>query len=140
MEFLELRTKNELLASYPVMIDFCPDLSQNEYLDYIQEMINEAHRLFSLKINGKIVSVATVSIRTDLSNGRHLWISELVTSSVERSKGYGKVMMNYLKEFAVKQNCKKIILFSGLARHQAHHFWENHMGFEKRGFVFKLDM
>ncbi|EZP76864.1 GCN5-like N-acetyltransferase [Parageobacillus genomosp. 1] len=140
MEFLELKTKNEFLASYPVITDFCPELSQIEYLDYIQEMINDGYRLFSLKIEKKIVTVAIVAIRTDLSNGRHLWISELVTSSLERSKGYGKVMMNHLKEFAIEQKCKKIILYSGLARHRAHHFWEKHMGFEKRGLVFKLDI
>ncbi|WP_407272372.1 hypothetical protein [Radiobacillus sp. PE A8.2] len=49
-------------------------------------------------------------------------------------------MAAYLEDFAQTENCKKIVLYSGMSRTAAHHFWEKHMKYEKRGIVFKKEI
>ena len=70
-------------------------------------------------------------------SGQTCYISSLITKANVRKKGYGKAMVDHAIELAKKKNCKAVILCSGLARKQAHQFYENY-GFEKGCYGFEL--
>lgn len=141
MIFKELKTIEEFKQAFPVMVQLCDHLSQEQYIELLGTMKNEGYRLFSL-INEqeKIVSLAGVAIRTDFFNGKHLWIHDLVTSNEIRSQGIGKIVATHLESFAKQEGCEKIVLYSGISREKAHYFWEEHMNFERRGIVFKKEI
>jgi len=141
MELKELETNEEFKRAFPVMRQLCDHLNEEQYLTLLNSMRKEGYRLLSL-MNEKdeIMSVAGVAIRTDFFNGKHLWIHDLVTSKETRSQGIGKNLATHLEEFAKSQGCEKVVLYSGISREQAHHFWQNHMNFDKRGIVFKKEL
>lgn len=138
MSVKELTEPSEFEQAFPVMAELSDHLSESDYWSLLNEMRKDGYRLFALYDEQKrIVSLAGFSIRTDFFNGKHLWISEFVTRSESRSTGAGSILAEYLKKFAKSEGCEKVVLYSGLSRERAHHFWEAHRGFERRGIVFK---
>lgn len=124
--------------AFPVMAELCDHLSKIEYLDLLMDMRKDGYRMFALyNDNEQITSLAGVAIRTDFFNGRHLWIYDFVTGSESRSTGAGSILAEHLEQFAKSEGCEKIVLYSGMSRERAHHFWEARRGFERRGIVFK---
>ena len=55
----------------------------------------------------------------------------------DRGKGYGKFLLDYVKEKSKEKDCKALILDSGLPRVEAHGFYE-HYGFAKNCYGFQL--
>jgi GNAT superfamily N-acetyltransferase len=64
---------------------------------------------------------------------------DLVTDSAHRSKGYGLILLQWLREQATAQECNKLWLVSGAQRVDAHRFYEAN-GVAKFGFVFMEDV
>jgi GNAT superfamily N-acetyltransferase len=64
--------------------------------------------------------------------------ADLVTDSAHRSKGYGGLLLDWLREQAAAQQCNKLWLVSGAQRVDAHRFYEAH-GMSNFGFVFMED-
>ena len=54
-----------------------------------------------------------------------------------RGMGYGRLMVDHVKELAKERGCKAIILDSGMQRKAAHAFYEKY-GFEKSCYGFEL--
>lgn len=69
--------------------------------------------------------------------GSTCYVSSLITNENDHGKGYGTFLLDYVKEQSKEQDCKAIILDSGLPRAQAHGFYE-HYGFEKNCYGFEL--
>ncbi|MFC4408981.1 GNAT family N-acetyltransferase [Chungangia koreensis] len=134
----ELTEPNEFEQAFPVMVELSDHLSKSEYLKLLTDMRKDGYRLFALYDDQEqIISLAGVAIRTDFFNGTYLWISEFVSRSEARSTGAGSILAEYLEQFAQSEGCEKIVLYSGISRERAHHFWESRRGFERRGIVFK---
>ena len=60
-----------------------------------------------------------------------------ITNKEDRGKGYGKFLLDYVKEKSKEKDCKALILDSGLPRVEAHGFYE-HYGFAKNCYGFQL--
>ena len=71
----------------------------------------------------EVVAVAGYRIMTTLFMGRNLYVDDLVTSDKSRSKGYGKVLIGWLRDLAKASDCTHLHLDSGTQRHRAHRFY-----------------
>lgn len=70
-------------------------------------------------------------------SGETCYISSLITNEKDRGKGYGRALLDYVRELASQRGCKAMILDSGMMRTQAHKFYEKY-GFEKSCYGFEL--
>lgn len=70
-------------------------------------------------------------------SGLTCYVSSLITREEDRGKGYGKKLLDFVREEAKARGCKAITLDSGLPRTGAHGFYE-HYGFEKSCYGFEL--
>ncbi len=134
MQIRELNLK-ELLMVYEVVSQLRTSLSYDEFEDLIYEMRSMEYKMFGIMERDKLVTYAGVAIQTNLYDKRHLFVFDLVTDEAYRGKGYGKMMLEYLHDYAKMGMCKSIVLSSGFARSDAHLFYEKN-GFAKRSFVF----
>lgn len=73
----------------------------------------------------QVVCVAGFKISKNLFFGKHLYVEDLSTLDSERSKNYGKQMMDWLRNLAIAEGCNAIHLDSGVQRHKAHKFYLN---------------
>ncbi|MCA1063991.1 GNAT family N-acetyltransferase [Rossellomorea sp. AcN35-11] len=133
----ELLTKGEVIGSYPVMKELRTDLSEAEYLALYDEMKLEGYRLFALCVDDEIVSLAGIVKRVNFYHKHHIFIYDLITSSNHRSKGYGKQLLEYIHTFAEESGADCVALDSGFPRVDAHRFYEEKMGYEKKSYSFR---
>jgi len=128
LDLKELHSAWELVSQLRTQIDY------KEFEDLVYEM-RDNYTMVGIFERGELVCYAGVSINTNLYHKRHLFVHELVTDEEYRSQGYGKMMLEYLGDYARVGACENIVLSSGLQREEAHAFYEKNE-FVKTSYVF----
>ena len=117
-------TDLELLDCFTVMSELRPHVSKDEFIPRVRKQQASGYQLAFCCDDGIPVCVAGFRIGENLAWGRYLYIDDLVTAEAFRSKGYGTTMMDWLKEYAGKNQCEQLHLDSGIQRKDAHRFYE----------------
>ena len=125
----------ELDVAWSVVKQLRQQLDYDAFEDLIYEMRSREYTMLGIFEKEKLIIYAGVVVQTNLYHKRHLFVDELVTDEAYRSQGYGEMMLSYLKDYAKMGMCERIVLSSGLARQEAHRFYEKE-GFSKKSFVF----
>jgi GNAT superfamily N-acetyltransferase len=133
----ELTTTEELKESFPVMVQLRTHLNLETYLEQVERMRKEGYRLFALFDEGKIVALSGIILLTNLYDGRHIYVYDLVTDQGNRSKGYGETLLGFIHQLARELGCERVVLSSGFPRVDAHRFYEEKMGYQKNSYVFR---
>ncbi len=134
MQIRELDLK-ELYSVYDVLSQLRTDLSYKEFEDLIYDMRHMEYKMLGIVDKEELITYAGVAVQTNLYHRRHLYVFDLVTDEKHQDKGYGKMMLDYLVDYAKMGMCENIVLSSGFARENAYKFYEKN-GFEKKSFVF----
>jgi GNAT superfamily N-acetyltransferase len=134
MQIRELTLK-ELDIAWDVVKELRTQLNYKEFEDLIYEMRDINYTMIGIFEKDQLITYAGVNVTTNLYHKRHLFVYELVTLNSYRSQGYGKLMLEYLYDYAKMGACENVVLSSGFAREDAHNFYEKN-GFEKKSFVF----
>lgn len=118
------RTDEEIVACFEVMKQLRPHLKEELWLPAIREMQGEGYVLAYLTRDDLVVAVAGYYLCNKLSvNGKSLYVYDLTTDERYRSMGYGKRLINDLKDLARSRDCETIELDSGVQRFEAHSFY-----------------
>ena len=134
MQIRELDLK-ELYTVYDVLSQLRVDLSYKEFEDLIYDMRHMDYKMIGIMDGEELITYSGVTVQTNLYHKRHLYVFDLVTDEKYRDKGYGKMMLDYLVDYAKMGMCENIVLSSGFAREDAHKFYEKN-GFDKKSFLF----
>ena len=116
-------TDAEIVACYEVMAELRPHIAREQFLPLIRSMQKDGFRLACIKADGRVVAVAGYRFSTNLVYGHNLYVDDLVTAESERSKGYGRELLTWLRNIAVEKGCKAFHLDSGVQRKRAHEFY-----------------
>lgn len=128
----------DLPDTWPVMAQLRPHLNEVDYLAMVRRMrATDGFRMFAARRGDGVVGVAGVRPMELLYCGRILQIDDLVVSSAERSTGVGKALVDHVKAVAWAESRSEVHLDSGLARTDAHRFYERE-GFERLGYHFRI--
>jgi GNAT superfamily N-acetyltransferase len=135
-EIRELKTADEWKMAFPVMKQLRTHLNVEEFVMLVTEMQQQGYRLFALIKNEKVAAVTGVAQMLNLYYGNHVYVYELVTDEVHRSKGYGEALLSYIHDLAREWGCGMVALSSGLQRKDAHRFYEEKMGYDRKSYAF----
>lgn len=119
----KVETDAAIAACYNVMAELRPHVSREEFLPVVHALQADGLLLACIRAEGRVVAVAGYRISTNLFYGRHLYVDDLVTAESERSKGYGKELLAWLRALAVENDCDAFHLDSGVQRKRAHEFY-----------------
>lgn len=97
--------------------------SEEELLNQINIQLDTGYQLVYVTDESNILAVAGFYIGYKLAWGKHLYVDDLVTNSTVRSKGVGKFLLDWLKDYAKDQECVQLHLDSGVQRFAAHKFY-----------------
>ncbi|MDG0809601.1 GNAT family N-acetyltransferase [Cohnella rhizosphaerae] len=131
----ELAEEEQWLEAYPVMHELRTNLERETYVSLLREMHAEGYKMLALYDGGRIVALAGIVTLTNLYFGKHVFVYDLVTKASERSKGYGETLLEYVHRYAKNNGCQTVALESGLARVDAHRFYETKMGYRNPAFL-----
>jgi GNAT superfamily N-acetyltransferase len=118
-----IETDEAIASCYEVMAELRPHVSRADFLAVIRALQDDGLRLACIRAEGRVVAVAGYRLATNLFYGKHLYVDDLVTSDAERSKGYGKELLAWLRALAVENDCDAFHLDSGVQRKRAHQFY-----------------
>jgi len=116
-------TDDEIASCFDVMAELRPHLVRGQFVPLVRSMQAEGFRLACIRAGGRVVAVAGYRISTNLFLGRNLYVDDLVTADTERSKGYGREFLRWLRSIAVENQCRTLHLDSGVQRKRAHEFY-----------------
>ena len=141
MEIVELETEEEYREAFPVMKELRTHLEEEQFLSITADMVWEGYRLFAARDeDGTIVGLCGVSVCLNLYDGRHLWVYDLVTTRNRRSQGVGAALLRRMEDLAREEGCGRIALSSGVKRTDAHRFYEQRAGYERKSYVYVKDL
>jgi len=115
----------EILRCYPVMAQLRPHVTAEEFVGRVRAQQAQGYRLAYLlaEDSGEAVAVAGFRVMEMLATGRTLYVDDLVTDEAQRSRGYGKAMLDWLQAHARDAGCATFSLDSGTQRREAHAFY-----------------
>ena len=117
------QTGAEIERCFPVMHQLRPMLNAENFVRRVQAQQAEGYQLAFIEDEGRVVSVAGFRVQTMLWSWKTLYVDDLVTNEVHRSKGYGEAMLNGLIALAQGAGCETFALDSGVHRQEAHAFY-----------------
>ncbi len=124
IEILFAKTDVEIKACYPVMQQLRPSYSEITFLTQVKKQIQKGYQLVYLKDGRHVCSLAGYRYSDCLAWAHFLYVDDLITGSEQRSKGYGKLLLDWLIEQARSHQCTQLHLDSGNQRLDAHRFYE----------------
>jgi GNAT superfamily N-acetyltransferase len=135
----KVETDAAIAACYDVMAELRPHVSREEFLPVVHALRDDGLLLACIRAEGRVVAVAGYRISTNLFYGKHLYVDDLVTADSERSKGYGKELLAWLRALAVENDCDAFHLDSGVQRKRAHEFYLRE-GLELNSYHFSVQL
>ncbi|MCL2593639.1 MAG: GNAT family N-acetyltransferase [Defluviitaleaceae bacterium] len=129
---------SELEQAFKVLNQLRPNLCFEEYIEIVKNM--DRYQVVCLFENEEVVSYAGFSKQANLYYGNHIWVYDLVTDEAKRGQGLGRILLSYLEECARENSLNCVALSSGLARVDAHKFYEKAMNYDKVSYVFKKNL
>src|SRR5687768_13798842 len=124
MTILQAETDEQIAATFEVMHQLRPHLVREEYVPLVRGlMASDGFRLAAVVDGGEVRAVAGYRIMSMLYCGRLLYLDDLVSDERVRSRGYGKRLLDWLKEEGRREGCSELQLISRTVREQAHRFY-----------------
>jgi GNAT superfamily N-acetyltransferase len=120
----KLTTDEDILAARDVMRQLRPGIPDAAYLDTVRRMMRTDGSLQAAVFEGDtVVAVAGYRFMEMLYAGKTLYVDDLNTDASRRSRGHGKVLLDWLKQEAKERQCVQLQLDSGVQREQTHRFY-----------------
>lgn len=122
-EIRPLTTAAELRTIWPVAQQLRPHLDEDRFVEQALRQTQGKFRATGLYDGGAARAYAGWRVHENLVYGLHMYVDDLVTDQTVRSRGYGKALLDWLKDEARRQGCAKLQLDSGTHRKDAHAFY-----------------
>lgn len=118
------QSEHETRRCFPVMQQLRPSFDLMSFLNQVEVQATTGYQLAYVESeSATVLAVAGFVIGTKLAWGKHLYIDDLVTDADHRSTGAGKVLLDFLLDYASEQGCQQLHLDSGVQRFDAHRFY-----------------
>lgn len=123
MDIRPLMDAAGLRGVWPVAQQLRPHLTEETFVTRALRQLDDGFRATALYDDGVARAYAGWRVHENLVYGRHMYVDDLVTDAGVRSRGYGKTLLDWLKDEARRQGCVKLQLDSGTHRQDAHAFY-----------------
>ena len=121
---IELAESDEqIAAAYEVIAQLRPHIARDECLPRVRRQQSQGYRLAIVREGKGVVAAGGFRILESLAWGKFLYVDDLSTDSANRSRGFGKQLLDWLIEYARREGCDQFHLDSGVQRFDAHRFY-----------------
>jgi ribosomal protein S18 acetylase RimI-like enzyme len=117
-------TDQALAACFGVMRQLRPHLTDAaSFVAQVHRQEAHGYRVLALWDGARVVACAGYRVSENLIRGRHMYVDDLVTDASARSRGHGDLLFDALVAEARRQDCRCLVLDSGLDNGAAHRFY-----------------
>ena len=113
-----------------------PNLTLDQIKTYLLQMFElETYNCFGIFLNDKLVGISSAWSTVRLYSGKQLEVDNVVIDSSQQSKGLGKLLFEFIEDWAKKNEYKTIELNTYVQNSKSHKFYYN-LGYSVLGFHF----
>ena len=123
MQVKLLQSDSEIDVLCPVLLQLRPQYTTDSLIAQIKQQRSEGYQLAYVEADGEVLCVAGFVIGNKLAWEKHIYVDDLVSSTRYRSRGAGALLIDWLKQYGLDNDCKQLHLDSGVTRYQAHRFY-----------------
>ena len=122
---VHIATEADIPKLIPALTELRPHRTPEFFLEMIPVQFNERFQL--IYVGDETMAYAVAGFRTInfLFSGKTLYIDDLVTHSAHQRKGYGGLLMEWIKQYAKDNGYDHLSLDSGFQRKDAHRLYLN---------------
>ena len=131
----ELETYEEMLPHLSLINQLNPGLNKEDYARMLREMLKQGYRMVAVFDEERCVGLSGFWIGTKLYCDKYLEPDNVVIDKEYRSKGIGKLLLDWLEIEARKNSCRMLMLDAYSENFAGHKFYFRE-GFILRGFHF----
>lgn len=129
----------DILKCREVILELRPHLKEENFVFITRRMFSEGTKMVFIEENGRAVAAGVFRINYYYHRGKNIYIDDLTTLPESRSKGYGKKILDWIKQYGIDHEVANIHLDSGTHRVGAHKLYLNY-GFKITSFHFAMDL
>lgn len=122
-----------MLPNLELIQQLTPVLTKENYESLLHQMVPHNYYQVALYEEERCIAVSGYWICAKLYSGKYLEIDNFVVAESHRSKGVGKMLLDWMTEEAKANNCEMLMLDAYVENFKAHHFYYRE-GFIARGF------
>lgn len=115
--------EQDLKRIIPVLLELRDHFDAEGMLAQIRLQQRDGYQIAYVEAEGEVLGVAGFVITSKLAWHKHLYVDDLVTAAARRSRGAGRCLMDWLKQYAIDNGCRQLHLDSGVHRFGAHKFY-----------------
>lgn len=130
-----MATLQDVAILTPTMLELRPHLNAEKIREMLPILFQENYQIVFVGDEKLAYSLAGFRTLHFFYSGKTLYIDDLITHPLHRKKGYGELLLNWLKEFSRANNYDHFSLDSGFQRKDAHRLYLN-AGLELESFHF----
>lgn len=124
LQLRHLESAQDLKSAFAVMQELRPQLTQVEaFVEQVQRQERQGYRILAAWKDEEIVGLAGYRLQENLIYGRFLYVDDLVTLASVRSQGVGAALISAMREQAHSNDCKQLVLDTGLANALGQRFY-----------------
>ena len=135
MKITELTSIEEMLAQIEIIRHLYPNISDEKYKFYLEEMIPHNYTQVVVYDGEVCVGLTGLWYGIKLWCGKYMEIDNFIVHPNHRSKGIAKLLTDYVNQKATDLDCTMIVLDAFSGNFTAHRFYYN-QGYAPRGFHF----
>ncbi len=132
-------TDDKIMKCWDVIFELRPHLNKEEFLNKTKQILSENVMMVFIEEKNMAVAAGVFRVNYFYHRGKNIYIDDLTTLPEYRSKGYGKEILDWIKQYAIDNQVENIHLDSGVHRSSAHKLYFNY-GFKITGYHFALDV
>ncbi len=120
-------TETDILKCRSAIQALRPSLTDELYFDAVQKTLADNRQIIFIEEEGQAAAVAVFETGYNLFRGKYIYIDDLSTLPQHRGKGYAGVLLDWISDFAQKEEYQEIHLDSGVNvnRTNAHRLYLN---------------
>ncbi|ALI99126.1 GNAT family N-acetyltransferase [Rufibacter tibetensis] len=131
----EITALPEMLQQFPLIQVLNPNMDLARYELLLHQMLPLRYRMVGVFDKSICVGLSGFWLGTKLYSGKYLEVDNFVVDERYRSKGIGKLLLDWLTQEASQNHCETMMLDAYVGNNAAHKFYFRE-GFVIKGFHF----
>ena len=131
----------ELRTILPLIQQLNPKMTEQAFNERLDRMVKEFgyHCAGAFDETGKLVGISGFWVMLRFWNGQNVDIDNVVVDEAGRGRGVGKLLMEWIENWAREQGCEMAVLDAFAHNSDAHRFYYRE-GYIIRGFHFTKEL
>jgi GNAT superfamily N-acetyltransferase len=128
-EIFIANSDEEIESCFPVYLELRPHLVEENFLSQVRRQRTQSFQIVGVRLNGAVVSAVGFREAEYLMWGKVIYIDDLTTLGNVRGKGYARLLLDWVVDYARSRKVNSVHLDTGYGRHAAHRLYLNN-GFQ----------